>query len=141
MEFLLFLTDDAKAILESIQRANVSVQEDAIPCWQHLKLFGGLQREKRRLISFTANIRRSGKDVKKYVNQTLLHEAVHVVQLCKNNKPLGYNIRNMHLTPIKNQFLENSTKFSGSTKKEREAYWLEDKPRRIKSLLRKYCDT
>lgn len=142
MEFLLFLTPEAKEAIDLLKQANVSVIEDAAPCWQKSRLYGAFQKEKMMLIICTQNIKRSGIKSSINLNETLLHESVHVAQYCNKDKPIGISKHNMKLSPMKKQFLEISSKISNkknSRAKEREAYWLEKKPNMVISALKKYC--
>ena len=64
-----------------------------------------------------------------------------MVQKCNNNKILG-DIKELEskLHPMKREALMFSTSnFSGTNAKEVEAYVLEDKPKKLKKLIKKYC--
>ncbi len=79
--------------------------------------------------------------IKSAIRKALRHEATHVVQKCNGNKTVG-DIKNLEnkLHQSKRKALEFSTsKFSGTYSKEVEAYILEDKPRKVKEMLKKYC--
>ena len=43
------------------------------------------------------------------------------------------------MNPAKYEALKGSTKLSGEEEKEMQAYILEDKPRKLKKELKKYC--
>ena len=75
------------------------------------------------------------------VRRALRHEATHAIQKCNNNKTVG-DIKNLEskLHQSKRKSLEFSTSnFSGNYAKEVEANNLEDKPRKVKDLIKKYC--
>ena len=75
------------------------------------------------------------------VRKALRHEAAHAIQKCNNNKIVG-DIKNLEgkLHKSKRRSLEFSTSnFSGTYEKEVEAYILEDKPKKVKNMIRKYC--
>ena len=75
------------------------------------------------------------------VRKALRHEATHAIQKCNGNKIIG-DIKKLEskLHPSKRKALEFSTlNFSGNYAKEVEAYVLEDKPKKVKKLIKKYC--
>jgi len=75
------------------------------------------------------------------IRKALRHEATHAIQKCNNNKTVG-DIKNLEgkLHESKRRSLEFSTSnFSGTYAKEVEAYILEDKPKKVKKLITKYC--
>jgi hypothetical protein len=64
------------------------------------------------------------------------HEAVHVIQSCKGST-LGISTP---LSQYKNTDVNKSIKISGGNHiYEREAYYLEDKPKDVFKYLKKYC--
>ena len=75
------------------------------------------------------------------ISRALRHEATHAIQKCNNNNTVG-DIKNLEgkLHQSKRKSLEFSTSnFSGTYEKEVEAYILEDKAKKVKKLLKKYC--
>ena len=75
------------------------------------------------------------------IRKALRHEATHAIQKCNNNKTVE-DIKNLEakLHPSKRKSLEFSTSnFSGTYEIEVEAYVLEDKPRKVKNMIKKYC--
>ena len=69
------------------------------------------------------------------------HEATHAIQKCNNNKSIS-NIKDLEskLHSNKRKALNFSTlNFAGTYAKEVEAYILEDKPRKVRKMLEKYC--
>ena len=75
------------------------------------------------------------------ISRALRHEATHAIQKCNNNKTVGdIKILEGKLHQSKRKALEFSTSnFSGTYAKEVEAYVLEDKPKKVKNLIEKYC--
>ena len=64
-----------------------------------------------------------------------------MVQKCNDNKILG-DIKKLEskLHPMKRKALVFSTSnFSGTYAKEVEAYILEDKPKKVRNMIKKYC--
>jgi hypothetical protein len=75
----------------------------------------------------------------------LFHESVHVAQACKQNmreiKALGISPSVMSLSWNLEKDLKVSVKNFGSAiaNIEREAFWMETKPDKVKYVLKKYC--
>ena len=75
------------------------------------------------------------------IRKALRHEATHAIQKCNNNKTVG-DIKKLEakLHQSKRKSLAFSTSnFSGTYAKEVEAYILEDKPKKVKNMIKKYC--
>jgi len=75
------------------------------------------------------------------IRKALRHEATHAIQKCNGNKTIG-DIKKLEskLHQSKRKALEfSSSNFSGTYAKEVEAYFLEDKPKKVKNLIKKYC--
>ena len=75
------------------------------------------------------------------IRKALRHEATHAIQKCNNNKIVGdIKILESKLHQSKRRSLEFSTlNFSGTYAKEVEAYILEEKPKKVKNMIKKYC--
>ena len=139
MEFLLYLTPQAQDILNQVYRAKFSVRENIGYCRSNKNIFGYADFGKKFIIC-TNNIKRSGFAPDFYINETIYHEAVHVGHMCNGNKPFGIPINYMNLPASKLQDVKNSVSAStSSTRMEHEAYWMEDKPDKVKHVLQKYC--
>ena len=75
------------------------------------------------------------------VRKALRHEATHAIQKCNNNNTVG-DIKKLEskLNQNKRKAIDFSTSnFSGTYAKEVEAYVLEDKPKKVKDFIKKYC--
>ena len=154
MEFIIFLSKLDKEILELLEKANYLVEENKIECLINKEIKGLHNFKENKIIICTENAKRktkyrviknnSNKDnfkMQSAIRKALRHEATHVVQKCNGNKTVG-DIKNLEnkLNQSKRKALEFSTsKFSGTYSKEVEAYILEDKPRKVKEMLKKYC--
>jgi hypothetical protein len=138
MEFLLYLTPQAKDILNQIYKAKYSVRENIGLCRSNKDVFGYVDVPKKFIIC-TSNIKKSGFDPKFYVNETLYHEATHVAHYCNGDKPFGISENHMKLEDFKYRDVKRSSKISNSARKEHEAYWMEDKPEKVMYVLKKYC--
>ncbi len=139
MEFLLYLTPQAKDILNQIYQAKYSVKENVDHCRSNKDIFGYADFGQKFVIC-TKNIKKSGFNLKHYINETVYHEAVHVAHLCNGYKPFGISKKDMILPAFKYQDIDNSVKASNAPPQiEHEAYWMEDKPNQVKYVLKKYC--
>jgi len=154
MEFIIFLSKLDREILGLLIKANYIVEENKIECLLNKEIKGIHNFEENKIIICTENAKRKtnyrnkkqgqNKDNFKTeiaIRKALRHEATHVIQKCNNNKIVG-DIKNLEskLHQSKRRALEFSTSnFSGTYAKELEAYVLEDKPKTVKKMLKKYC--
>ena len=154
MEFIIFLSKLDKEILNLLIKANYVVEENKIECLLNKEIKGLHNFVENKIIICTENAKRKtnyrnekkrpNKDNFKTelaVRKALRHEATHAIQKCNNNKTVG-DIKNLEgkLHQSKRRSLEFSTSnFSGTYAKEVEAYILEDKPKKVKNMIKKYC--
>ena len=154
MEFIIFLSKLDKEILDLLIKANYIVEENKIECLLNKEIKGLHNFKENKIIICTENAKRKtnyritkqkrNKDNFKTelaIRKALRHEATHAIQKCNDNKTVG-NIKNLEgkLNRSKQKALEFSTSnFSGTYAKEVEAYVLEDKPKKVKKLIKKYC--
>lgn len=134
MEFLIYLTPIGNQIINQIISKNYTIRENA-PICKNKEIFGLLDRP-----NFTIclnNIKNTISPVKHYVNETVYHEAVHVVHSCKGG-PIG--IKNIQLDEYKlNDVIRSSNIAKQNQVYELEAYYLEDKPELVYDYLEKFC--
>ncbi len=154
MEFIIFLSKLDKEILDLLIKANYTVEENKIECLLNKEIKGLHNFKDNKIIICTENAKRKTNYRDKKIQQikdnfktglairkALRHEATHAIQKCNNNKTIG-NIKNLeaNLHQSKRKALEFSTSnFSGTYAKEVEAYILEDKPKKVKKMIEKYC--
>jgi len=154
MEFIIFLSKLDKEILNLLIKANYTVEENKIECLLNKEIKGLHNFKENKIIICTENAKRKtnyrnkkqqpNKDNFKTelaIRKALRHEATHAIQKCNNNKTVG-DIKNLEgkLHQSKKKSLEFSTSnFSGTYAKEVEAYILEDKPKKVKDMIKKYC--
>ena len=154
MEFLIFLSKLDKEIHDLLIKANYIVEENKIECLLNKEIKGLHNLEEDKIIICTENAKRktnyrnkkqlTNKDnfkTERAIRKALRHEATHAIQKCNNNKTTE-DIKKLEskLHQSKRKALEFSTSnFSGTYAKEVEAYILEDKPKKVKSLIKKYC--
>ena len=154
MEFIIFLSKLDKEILDLLIRANYIVEENKIECLLNKEIKGLHDFEENKIIICTENAKRKTNYRKKKqstnndnfktelaIRKALRHEATHAVQKCNKNKIVG-DIKNLEgkLHPSKKKALDfSASNFSGTYAKEVEAYILEDKPKKVKNMIKKYC--
>ena len=154
MEFIIFLSKLDREILDLLIKANYVVEENKIECLLNKEIKGLHNFKENKIIICTENAKRKtnyrnkkriqNKDnfkTERAIRKALRHEATHAIQKCNNNKIIG-DIKKLEskLNPSKRKALEFSTSnFSGTYGKEVEAYVLEDKPKKVKNLIKKYC--
>ena len=150
MEFILFLNKIDKEIIELIKKTNHSIEENTSLCQIDKKFVGFYKNREKTIVICTQNAKKLGgyrednrydnHKTNLYIRRALRHEATHLVQSCNNNKPTGV-IKNIEdkIHEGKVKALKSSVKISGNLDKELEAYVMEDKPRKVKEILKKYC--
>ena len=150
MEFILFLSKIDKEIIELINKSNHSIEENTSLCLIDKKYVGFFKRREKAIVICTENAKKLGgyrednrdnnHKTNIYIRRALRHEATHLVQSCNNNKPTGV-IKNIEDKIHKSKFkaLNTSVQISGNYEKELEAYVMEDKPRKVKEILKSYC--
>jgi len=154
MEFMLFLGKLDKDILNLLIKANYIVEENKIECLLNKEIKGLHNFKENKIIICTENAKkktnyRNKKQLgnnenfktERAIRKALRHEATHAIQKCNDNKTIG-DIKKLEskLHQSKRKALEfSSSNFSGTYAKEVEAYVLEDKPKKVKNLIKKYC--
>ena len=154
MEFIIFLSKLDKEILDLLIKANYVVEENKIECILNREVKGLHNFEENKIIICTENAKRktnyrNKKQLKvrdnikteRAIRKALRHEATHAIQRCNNNRTIG-DIKKLEskLHQSKRKALKFSTSnFSGTYEKEVEAYVLEDKPKKVKKLIKEYC--
>lgn len=141
MEFLLYLSTQNMEIYKIISQ-KIRVVENTQICKKE-KIYGWFDVNTKTLTFCTTRIVSTGNPTE-YINKTILHESVHLAQACKMNmayiEPFGIYKKDMPLSSNKLQDVENSVNMASSSYQvEHEAYWMEDKPDKVKYVLQKYC--
>ena len=135
MEFINYLTPPAKEILNMVRLANFQIIENGSRC-NNKNVFGW--KDTKVITICTNNIISYGQP-HIYITETLLHEAVHVAQSCKGGS-FHISKKLMPLPPEKLVDVKQSISISSnSSTTEHEAYWMEDKPEKVKYVLNKFC--
>jgi hypothetical protein len=143
MQFPLYLTSEGKQILDLVAKAHFNIRENISWCADG-SYYGATIKENKTFFICTKTILR-GPDPKRYLNETVYHEAVHVAQQCKGRndlKPIGIPINQMPLPSNKMDDIKTSirlTKNKYIRQTEHEAFWLEDKPKKVIYYLKKFC--
>jgi len=144
MEFLLYLTPIGRDIY-NLMSQKVKFVENPPICRQH-NVYGWYDSKTDTMSICTDTIKKSP-NPKHYVNETLFHEAVHAAQDCKAQGtgmwyvPFGISPKDMKLNETRKRDLEISVKLTSPSNRaiEREAFWMEDKPEKVKYVVKKYC--
>ena len=141
MEFLLYLSTQQMDIYRMVSN-KVRVVENAPVCRKY-KIFGFYDTTKRVLTMCTDTLKKF-ENLHTNVNETLMHESVHVAQSCKTKfaflDSFGINPSLMPLNYQKEQDLKKVIAFDSRLKNvDREAFWMEDKPEKVKYVVKKYC--
>ena len=112
LEFLLFLNNPEKQILDLIQKANYTVEENTPLCLIGEKFFGFLKKKSKVIVICTENAKEYGgysflkEDAFKtglMIRRAIRHEAVHIAQQCNNGKLL--NLKDTKISPYKMFFI------------------------------------
>lgn len=146
MEFLLYLSPAGKEIYNMISR-KVRVVENTPICRKY-DIYGWYNSLENKMTMCTAKIKSTeynSASIRKYVNETMFHESTHIAQSCKSNdgytREFGISISQMPLTQRRKEDIKSAIAINGSKvyRVEHEAFWMEDKPDKVKYVLQKYC--
>jgi hypothetical protein len=141
MGFFLYLTPIGNNIMNDLAKARFNIRENVGLC-SNRDIFGYADKPKKFIIC-TKNIKSSGYDVRFYLNETVYHEATHAAQNCKGgNNLIGIPKSKMPISGNKLQDIHNSMRLTGNYKvamREHEAYYLEDKPEKVRYYVKKFC--
>ena len=151
MEFLVFLDKIEIEIIRLVEKAGYSTEENTPLCLLSKNYVGFLKKKQKTIVICTDNakeregyksLRRKKGDVFErtsiHLKKAIRHESVHVAQECNNGKLIETK-KYMSMNPGKMNALIGSTKISGNKEKEQQAYILEDKPKLVRKILKKYC--
>tara|TARA_Y100000589_G_scaffold312602_1_gene333112 strand:+ start:461 stop:922 length:462 start_codon:yes stop_codon:yes gene_type:complete len=152
MEFIIFLSKIDREIIDLIKKTSYSIEENTPLCLIDKKFIGFHKKVEKTIVICTNNAKRISKYRKTkiknndnhktnlYIRRALRHEATHMAQACNDDKTTGI-IKDLDQKIHKNKLdaLNSSVKISGNVKKEVEAYVMEDKPRKVKQAIKKYC--
>jgi len=141
MEFLLYLSTQQMDVYKMVSQ-KVRVVENSSICKKY-DVFGFYSSTQKTLSICTDKIK-SYQNFEKNVNETLMHESVHVAQSCKTNfrylTSFGINSSSMPLSYYKEADLKKVIAFDRNLKDiDREAFWMEDKPEKVKYVVQRYC--
>ena len=140
MLFPYYLTPEGKQIVELVAKAHFQVKENISWCAGD-NYAGAVIRENKTFFICTKTILK-GSNPNQYLNETVYHEAVHVVQACRGMNPIGIPLSQMPLSSKKMGDINRSislTKKKWMRQMEHEAFWLEDKPKQVIYYLKKFC--
>ncbi len=153
MEFIIFLSKLDKDIFELIKKTNYSIEENSALCLIDKKYIGFHKKREKIIVICTENaknithftkkltsINKDNHKTKLYIRRALRHEATHMIQSCNGDKIIGdINEIKKKINKSKEKAIKASVKISGNLEKELEAYMLEDKPKKVKKAIIRYC--
>jgi hypothetical protein len=135
-----YLVPETKLLLTYIAKAKYNIQENI--SWCKKGDYAGATIEENKTYFICTNTLLKGANANKYLNETVNHEAVHVIQGCIGMRPLGIPLAMMPLPPHKLADINRSvalTKRAWMRQNEHEAFWLEDKPKLILKYMKHFC--
>ena len=120
------------------------VEEDAPICYQR-EIYGHFDTRGMRMTICTGRMRATEPwDLRRRINETLMHEAVHVAQACKGGQrylsALGVKRTDMVLDQARYadlRLIVASDRRLASI--DHEALYYQDKPSKVKYMIQKYC--
>jgi len=141
MLFPLYLSPEGIDVYNMISK-KIRVVENAPICKKY-DIFGFYNSTQKSLTMCMDKIKSYG-NIRTNVQETLMHESTHVAQSCKTNfkylSAFGISKSNMHLTYQKENDLKKVISFNPNLKQiDREAFWMEDKPKQVLYYLKKFC--
>lgn len=143
MDFIAYLNPiEAQVYVMASKRARI-VENSAV-CKTY-DIFGFFRTTTRELSICTSRIKRhSSWSQSQSIKQTLMHESVHLAQACKSRfrhlEPLGISRKSMTLSDDRLDSLRKVLAFDPRLLNvDYEAFYLEDKPEKVKYVVRKYC--
>ena len=153
MEFILFLNKLDKDILELIKKANYSIEENSALCLIDKRYIGFHKKREKTIVICTENAKditnfrdkkisknNDNHKTKLFIRRALRHEATHMIQSCNGGKVIGdINQIRKKINKNKEKAINSSVRISGNLERELEAYIMEDKPRKVREAIIKYC--
>lgn len=141
MEMTSYLSPQVQEVFKMVSR-KVRVLDNGPMCTKY-EIFGFFDAPRKEL---TICSRRIMASASRYddMNATVLHESVHVAQSCGTSfrylRPFGVKSSAMPLSAAKLAGLKKVIAFDARLAHiDREAFYMEDKPGLVASVLRKYC--
>jgi hypothetical protein len=135
-----YLSPTGQQIVEYVSKAHFKIQQNGSYCSNKNLSGSAIVRTKTFLICTQNMLNQSLPNA--YIEETVIHEAVHVAQYCRGRNTLGIPKNKMHLSVYKLQDVKSSisiTRNPSVRNSEHEAYWLEDKPEQVLYYLKKFC--
>jgi hypothetical protein len=135
-----YLSPTGQQIVEYVSKAHFKIQQNGSYCSNKNLSGSAIVRTKTFLICTQNMLNQSLPNA--YIEETVIHEAVHVAQYCRGRNTLGIPENKMHLSVYKLQDVKSSisiTRNPSVRNSEYEAYWLEDKPEQVLYYLKKFC--
>ena len=142
MEFLLYLSPEGQNLYNLISK-KVRIVENAPICRQR-PIYGWFDATRKEMTFCTDTIK-EGPSAEYYINETLFHESVHLAQACKSGdgylEPFGISPSSMPISERRWNDISSVVSRLGNSVRhiEHEAFWMEDKPDKVRYVVQKYC--
>lgn len=141
MQFINYLSPPAQVIYKQLVK-KITVVENSSKCLSNSDAYGWYSSSTKIMHICTSTILKN-KSYINYFDETLLHESTHFAQHCKGNgiRMVKLGVNSIYLPDNKLKDVRNSLKYSSKEyyEIEKEAYFLEDKPKILNTFLKKYC--
>jgi hypothetical protein len=143
MEFLLYLSPAGRDIYNLISQ-KVQVSENTPICRQY-NIYGWYDSRKNNMVVCTDKIKSTSSSLSESIDETIFHESVHIAQDCKSisgyTEKFGISIAQMPLNERRQNDVRSAIAIVGQEnyRIEHEAFWMEDKPDKVRYVLQKYC--
>lgn len=136
-------------LLNVVAKTGFKIHEDAGLCESSISVFGWTDANKNvgfcpeNLYEYARQKNLPASYIKNSMNTAIVHESVHVAQMCNNRKPvLASPVKMSELSKTQIRSVINSmivTRNLASAALEAEAYYLEKSPTLTSFLVKKYC--
>jgi hypothetical protein len=142
LDFLTHLSS-ANSDIYKILSQKIKFTENSSICRKH-NIFGWFDYTKS-IISICTDRIKTREEYIYYLNETFYHESVHAAQYCYGKgsqrlKAFNINPSLMKLNAGRTKDLSTAIRISGQQRQiEHEAFWMEDKPNKVKYVVEKYC--
>lgn len=143
MDYIAHLNPVEQQVQALVVRA-ARVVEDAPICYQH-DIYGHFNTRGMWMAICTGRMRATEPwNLRRRINETFLHEAVHLAQACKGGHryllALGVKRSDMVLDQIRQADLRRIVAADRRLESiDHEALYYQDKPRKVKHMVHKYC--
>lgn len=143
MDYVAYLNPIELRVHEMIVRKAKIIENG--PICRRYDIFGFFDARRREMTICTSRIKATEPlEQAQMINQTLMHESVHLAQACKDGTgylaPFGLKRSTMILAASRQAGLRKVVAFDSRLALiDHEAFYMEDKPEKVQYVVRKYC--